>query len=1015
MTNRNRLLSAAFLSLFLGLVLLPVPARSGANETPGQNYRPHTFSSYSTNTWEFGLTDVGIFQGIVVASQHYTQGATYQDNANDLNSGGAGIWNFFTFCTNRAADVMLVTSHGWNNPTTTVEMYPWTARGLAVRDSVFNYYNGIFAAGSIIKREWAGTTHAIDVTQTFYTTYFQTPQAFCWWATCWSSGLNMTGAAEARCYLGYDQVVASTKCYCDERRILQRMDGQEGLGMRPLGAALANINGLCPPGGARLQSQGRLNTVLSPSVLAMAPTGIVCGPTPGFVLFDCTMDRTVPPASVVVAYGDGYLTNHQWAGDDRVTFDVIPTTPCPVILYDVKEAAARSFADRARLDGNTNPAVNALGPNQDDFIWVTFCPYCPVPVTTPDATSVPDDAGPGVRTQAVIAVSNNTDNPITVQVEVADLLGWVGTPPQVMTLAAHDGRWAFFDIFVSQTATPGTVDPYTVTITGAGDPVIAHGQVTVGGRLSARLASSSALAAGQTNQVDVLVENRTTAPVHLTSITLTDGLGWPITSQTPVLDLTAGQSSLASFLVQVPPATPPGTTNPLTFHGTIEPEFVLLEIEPVKIGLPLKLKVYEPIDIVPGNSDARFQLEIQNPAPVPYNGLLWTVADLDGHFSGLTVAGPPSLPPSSSAMGQIVGGLGADPTLVGRGGTLRLTGRDPSGAEFEALIPYVIEPAIAIVTVPPSPCTGFASPHNFPWIITLRNRSDVPLNGMLQLQASGVAIAPPSFLINLSPNMQSSYPTQLTIMPDSPPGEQTATVIVQTHQVIGDTRGTYPFAVTNPVLVHMIAREMSGTQGSDVLVEGTIKNVRTDRSMSGIVQWSDNRGWLLPPLFGTYSLSPGGESAISATLHLPAGSSLRDAPIDSALVSATVTMTYDTGVGAQERAEIVVRVMPSGPADVPPTAGTTGRDGIERITPNPFLPSTRVDFRLSVPGPARLTVFDATGRLVAVLADGPLPAGSHARVWEARSLTGSAVPAGVYFIRLETPLGRWTEKVIRLR
>ncbi len=1014
MRNRNRTLAAAALAPFLAL-LLPTSVWSGANETPGRDYRPHTFSSYSTNTWEFGLTDVGIFQGIVVASQHYTQGASYQDNANDLNSGGAGIWNFFTFCTNRAADVMLVTSHGWNNPTTTVEMYPWTAAGLAARDSVFNYYTAIFAAGSIIKREWAGKTHAIDVTQTFYTTYFQTPQAFCWWATCWSSGLNMTGAAEARCYLGYDNVVASTKCYCDERRILRRMDGQEGQGMRPLAAALAGINGLCPPGGANLQSQGRLNTVLSPSVFAVAPTGIVCVPTPGFVHFDCTMDRTVPPASVVVAYGDGYLTNHAWAGDDRVTFDVIPITPCPTILYDVKEAAARSFADRARLDGNTNPAVNALGPNQDDFIWATFCPYCFIPVTTPDATNVPDDAGPGVKTQSVIAVSNSTDNPVTVVVSLADNLGWGTPPPQTLTLAPRDGGLALFDIQIPLVALPGTVDPYTVTITSDGPPVTSFGQVVVGGRLAAQLSSSPIVRAGLASRLEVLVENRQGGPAHVINILMADSLGWPITPETPTLDLPAGGSGLARFIIQPPPSAPPGTINRLTFIGTIDTEIIPLSLTSVSVGMPLDLFSITPVDLVPGNSDAQVQFQLRNPAPIPLNGLNWNVADEDGHFSSLMVLGPVSIPPSGTAPGRVIGSLSANPALIGAGGSLHLVGIEPGGAMFEADVAYVIEPAVEIVAYPPNPCTGFTLPHDFAWNVMLRNRSDVPLNGMAMLNATGVGVSPGTTPFTLPPSGAMTIPAVITVPPELAPGAQTAMVMVQEFQGIGTTTGTYDLPVTNPVLVHTIARAMSGTEGTDLLIEGTVKNVRPDASMAGIVQWSDLRGWLLPPTTGAYDLSPGEESAISATVHLPFGTLLKDAAADTDQVTVTITMTYDNGNEVQEQAEITVKVLPLGPADVPPTEGGVRADGIERITPNPFLPSAWVDFGLALPGMARLTVHDAAGRRIATLVDGLLPAGPQSVVWSGKTQAGVAAPAGVYFIRLTTSRGEWTKKVIRLR
>ncbi|MBN2172428.1 MAG: T9SS type A sorting domain-containing protein [Candidatus Krumholzibacteriota bacterium] len=64
--------------------------------------------------------------------------------------------------------------------------------------------------------------------------------------------------------------------------------------------------------------------------------------------------------------------------------------------------------------------------------------------------------------------------------------------------------------------------------------------------------------------------------------------------------------------------------------------------------------------------------------------------------------------------------------------------------------------------------------------------------------------------------------------------------------------------------------------------------------------------------------------------------------------------------------------------------------------PNPFNPATTLRFSLPRPARATLAVFDVAGRRVALLADGPLPAGRHAVRWEA---AGQA--SGVYLARLE--------------
>lgn len=68
--------------------------------------------------------------------------------------------------------------------------------------------------------------------------------------------------------------------------------------------------------------------------------------------------------------------------------------------------------------------------------------------------------------------------------------------------------------------------------------------------------------------------------------------------------------------------------------------------------------------------------------------------------------------------------------------------------------------------------------------------------------------------------------------------------------------------------------------------------------------------------------------------------------------------------------------------------------------PNPFNATTRIRFGLPAAAHAGLEIFDARGRRVAVLADGPLDPGWHDRLWDGRDSGGRAVATGVYFCRL---------------
>jgi len=73
------------------------------------------------------------------------------------------------------------------------------------------------------------------------------------------------------------------------------------------------------------------------------------------------------------------------------------------------------------------------------------------------------------------------------------------------------------------------------------------------------------------------------------------------------------------------------------------------------------------------------------------------------------------------------------------------------------------------------------------------------------------------------------------------------------------------------------------------------------------------------------------------------------------------------------------------------------------IGPNPFGESTTVRVRVVGGQFARLVVHDIAGHTVATLIDGRwLEGGEHEYRWNRRSRGGRRVPAGVYFVRLQT-------------
>lgn len=68
--------------------------------------------------------------------------------------------------------------------------------------------------------------------------------------------------------------------------------------------------------------------------------------------------------------------------------------------------------------------------------------------------------------------------------------------------------------------------------------------------------------------------------------------------------------------------------------------------------------------------------------------------------------------------------------------------------------------------------------------------------------------------------------------------------------------------------------------------------------------------------------------------------------------------------------------------------------------PNPFNPSTIINFTLPSSGVTNLSIYNITGQKVRDLVSGPLSAGVHSVAWDGRDDSGKQVSSGVYISRL---------------
>lgn len=86
------------------------------------------------------------------------------------------------------------------------------------------------------------------------------------------------------------------------------------------------------------------------------------------------------------------------------------------------------------------------------------------------------------------------------------------------------------------------------------------------------------------------------------------------------------------------------------------------------------------------------------------------------------------------------------------------------------------------------------------------------------------------------------------------------------------------------------------------------------------------------------------------------------------------------------------------------------------VHPNPFNPSSALDYDLPSEGPVSLDIADVRGRLVRrIVAAGQQSGGAHTASWDGKNQSGEALPSGLYLARLQWGRELRTQKLLLLR
>lgn len=98
-----------------------------------------------------------------------------------------------------------------------------------------------------------------------------------------------------------------------------------------------------------------------------------------------------------------------------------------------------------------------------------------------------------------------------------------------------------------------------------------------------------------------------------------------------------------------------------------------------------------------------------------------------------------------------------------------------------------------------------------------------------------------------------------------------------------------------------------------------------------------------------------------------------------------------------------------------PAVGVDVRPLAVTARPNPARGAMRIDYALPSATTGRLGIYDVRGRTVRVLTEGTLPAGAGTVTWDGRDASSRPLAAGVYWARLDTPVGRVSRKITLIR
>jgi hypothetical protein len=79
--------------------------------------------------------------------------------------------------------------------------------------------------------------------------------------------------------------------------------------------------------------------------------------------------------------------------------------------------------------------------------------------------------------------------------------------------------------------------------------------------------------------------------------------------------------------------------------------------------------------------------------------------------------------------------------------------------------------------------------------------------------------------------------------------------------------------------------------------------------------------------------------------------------------------------------------------------------------PNPFNPSTKINFSVPKDANIKIYIYNINGQLVNTLVDNFMPSGNYTVTWDGKTNTGALAASGIYFYQMKAPNYMVTKKM----